>query len=92
MKDKDIKYDLQVLLEQCAYKTFSNDTIIHPVLILQILIQIRSLMIVMNLEKRFMKVLYKMNIILIVCINYALLSFYLCHFKKYEGFERFNCV
>ena len=30
MKDKDIKYYSQVLIEQCTYKTFSNNTIIHP--------------------------------------------------------------
>ena len=30
MKDKDIKYYPRVLIEQCAYKTFSNNTIIHP--------------------------------------------------------------
>ena len=29
MKEKDIKYYPQVLIEQCACKTFSNNTIIH---------------------------------------------------------------
>ena len=34
MKDKDdIKYYPQVLIEQCGYKVFSNNTIIHPDLI-----------------------------------------------------------
>ena len=30
MKDKDMKYYPQVLIEQYVYKTFSNNTIIHP--------------------------------------------------------------
>ena len=35
MKDKDdIKHYPQVLIEQCVYRVFSNNTIIHPDLIL----------------------------------------------------------
>ena len=30
MKDKDIKYYPQVLLEECSYKVFSNNRLIHP--------------------------------------------------------------
>ena len=30
----DIKYYRQVLIEQCGYRVFSNNTIIHPGLIL----------------------------------------------------------
>ena len=29
MKDKDIKYYPQVLLEECSYKVFSNNRLIH---------------------------------------------------------------
>ena len=49
------------------------------------------------MKKRSMKILFKMNknntLItksLIVCINYALLGFNLCHFRRYEGVERLN--
>ena len=30
MNDKDIKFYPQVLVEQCSYKTFSNNVLIHP--------------------------------------------------------------
>ena len=30
MNDKDIRYYPQVLMEQCSYKPFFNNTIIHP--------------------------------------------------------------
>ena len=34
MENKDIKYYLQVLLEQCGYKFFSNNNrLIHPSLV-----------------------------------------------------------
>ena len=33
MKDKDIKYYHQVLLEQCQYRSFSNNVLFHPGLI-----------------------------------------------------------
>ena len=29
---------------------------------------------------------------LMVCINYALLGFYLCHFQRYECVKKINCV
>ena len=29
---------------------------------------------------------------LIVCYNYALLDFYLCHFRRYDSVKKFNCV
>ena len=29
---------------------------------------------------------------IIVCINYALLGFYLYHFERYECVEKLNCV
>ena len=29
---------------------------------------------------------------LIVCINYTLLGFYLCHFERYECVKKLNCV
>ena len=30
MNDKDIKFYPQVLVEQCSYKTFSNNVLFHP--------------------------------------------------------------
>ena len=78
MKDKDIKYYPQVLLEECSYKVFSNNRLILRVLNFQTLIPILSLVIVMDLKKRLMKILHKINnnlIInksLILRINYAL--------------------
>ena len=33
IKDKDIRYYSQVLLEQCGHTFFSNNTIIHPDLV-----------------------------------------------------------
>ena len=27
-----------------------------------------------------------------MCINHALLGFYLCHFRRYESIKRFNSV
>ena len=58
MENKDIKYYPQILLEQSAYKLFSNNMIIHPKLILQILNQILNQM---SLKKRLMKILCVMN-------------------------------
>ena len=58
MKDNDdIKYYPQVLIEQCGYRPFFNNTIIHPDLFLQILNQ----MIMMNLNKILMRILYLMS-------------------------------
>ena len=57
-------------------------------------------MIVTNLKKRLMRILCLMsknnsliiNKSLILCINYALLGFYLCYFEGYECVKRLNCV
>ena len=33
MKDKDIRYYPQVLIEQCVYRVFSNNILIHKALV-----------------------------------------------------------
>ena len=57
----DIKYYSQLLIEQCGYRVFSNNVLIIQILFLQILNQILNQMIMMNLKKRLMKMLYLLN-------------------------------
>ena len=93
MKDKDdVKYYPQILLDQCVYRLFSNNTIIYS--------DLEYTDTELDSEEELMKILYLMNKnnsliinkILIVCINYALLGFYFRHFERCEGVKRLDCV
>ena len=103
MKDKDdIKYYHQILIEQCVYSVFSNNKLIHSDLDFtetkpddndESEEEINENTVfddLKNLNNSNILINKKPNII--VCINYALLSFYLCHFERYECIKRLNCV